>query len=72
MKISKHKQVYLPENTSFINIIILKEEIQKEIWKINPNLAEIYGTRLAKDLYCLYVLTNESKQYPYTRIDIEG
>lgn len=70
MHIIVNKKVSVVATAALINVMVLKEKIQKAIWEENPNVSEVLGIQM-EGIYHIYILMNESKQYPYTRLTIE-
>jgi hypothetical protein len=68
-----NKEVDLPPNIISINVFLLKEEIQKLIWKENPDASMVYKDEDTLQIF-LYIYVKPSPDskplFPYTRIQV--
>lgn len=67
-----HKEMSLPEDHTKVNVLLLKDEIQKLIWIENPRVSIVYLRQAEPPYVFLYVYTRQRGEQCYSRITIKA
>lgn len=68
-----NKEMGLPrgKHINNLNVLVLRKEIQKQIWNENPHASEVYGVDGEGDYFIFVYMPANPREHSYTRLTIQ-